>query len=314
MQANLSLRLSQKRDLTADICEFTFVAADGAPLPRFEAGAHLTIETPSGAWRSYSLNNDDGETSRYVIAVKREEQGRGGSLSLHRQLHVDQLVHARAPHNGFALVSAPRYLLIAGGIGITPMLSMLRRLRRQGCDVHMVYLTRSRDMAAYADLLESPEFSGLVTLHHDHGDPKRTYDFWPLFATPDDRHIYFCGPPALMNAIYLRTIHWPRRQIHSESFSGVDAQDGQASAFRLRRASTGETFDIAADKSILDVLRDRRIAFASSCESGTCGTCKVPLVAGEPDHRDLCLSEEERQSAFIPCVSRALSDEITLDI
>jgi len=308
----LALTLAARRDLTSDICEFTFPAASGA-LPPFEAGAHLTVQTPSGAWRSYSISNDDRERDRYVIAVKREDRGRGGSLSMHRQLAVGDSLLARAPKNAFELSADAPTLLIAGGIGITPMLAMLRRLVARGVPVQLIYLTRSADLTAYRDLLTSAPFAPHVMLHHDEGDRGRTFDFWPLFKTPDDRHIHYCGPAPMMNAIYLRTIHWPRRQIHSESFAGVDSTDGTASPFRLRRAATGELFDIPADKSILDVLRDRGIAFASSCESGTCGTCKMRRVAGEPLHRDLVLSDAEKLDQFMPCVSRAAAEDLTLE-
>lgn len=308
----LTLTLAARRDLTAEVCEFTFAAASGL-LPTFEAGAHLTVQTPSGAWRSYSISNDDRDRDRYVVAVKREEGGRGGSVSMHRQLAVGDSLLARPPKNAFALAPDAPTLLIAGGIGITPMLAMLRRLVARGLPVRLVYLTRSAELTAYRDLLTSAPFAPHVTLHHDEGDRSRTFDFWPLFETPDDRHIYFCGPAPMMNAIYLRTIHWPRRQIHSESFAGVDSTDGTASPFLLRRAATGEVFHIPADKSVLDVLRDRGIPFSSSCESGTCGTCKMRRVAGEPLHRDLVLTEAEKLDQFMPCVSRAAGEELTLD-
>ena len=308
----LNLTLAARRDLTPEICEFTFTAANGA-LPPFEAGAHLTVQTPSGAWRSYSISNDDRETDRYVIAVKREDAGRGGSVSMHQALAVGDVIAARAPKNAFKLAPDASTLLIAGGIGITPMLAMLRRLVAQGVPVRVIYLTRSADLTAFRDILTSGPLAPFVTLHHDEGDRIKIFDFWPFFETPDDRHIYYCGPAPMMNAIYLRTIHWPRSQIHSESFAGVDSTDGTASPFRLRRASTGEVFDIPADKSVLDVLRDRGIAFASSCESGTCGTCKMRLVAGEPLHRDLVLNDTEKLSQFMPCVSRAAGEELTLE-
>lgn len=304
----LSLKLAARRDLTPEICEFTFTAISGA-LPPFTAGAHLTVQTPSGAWRSYSITNDDAD--RYVIAVKREAGGRGGSLSMHRDLALGDIIAARAPKNAFELVENAPTLLIAGGIGITPMLAMLRRLVVRGAPVQLIYLTRSADQAAYRDLLTTPPFAPHVTLHHDEG--RNFYDFWPHFADVTDQHICYCGPPAMMNAIYLRTIHWPRRQIHSESFAGVDSTDGTASPFRLRRYATGQVFDIPADKSVLDVLRDNGIGFASSCESGTCGTCKMRLVAGAPLHRDLVLTEAEKISHFMPCVSRAAGEELTLE-
>lgn len=308
----LTLTLAARRDLTPEVCEFTLAAASG-PLPPFQAGAHLTVQTPSGAWRSYSISNDDRDRDRYVIAVKREEGGRGGSLSMHRQLSVGDSLLARAPKNAFELAPDAPTLLIAGGIGITPMLAMLRRLVGRGVPVQLIYLTRSADLTAYRDLLTSASFAPHVTLHHDEGDRSRTFDFWPVFEVPDDRHIYYCGPAPMMNAIYLRTIHWPRRQIHSESFAGVDSTDGTAAPFRLRRAATGEVFDIPADKSILDVLRDRGIAFASSCESGTCGTCKMRRIAGEPLHRDLVLNHVEKLDQFMPCVSRAAGEDLTLE-
>jgi phthalate 4,5-dioxygenase reductase component len=308
----IPLTLTARRDLTPEICEFTFTASSGV-LPPFEAGAHLTVQTPSGAWRSYSINNDDRETDRYVIAVKREESGRGGSLSMHRQLALGDVILARPPKNAFELVTDAPTLLIAGGIGITPMLAMLRRLVARSAPVRLIYLTRSAGLSAYRDILTEGPLAAHVTLHYDEGDRSRIFDFWPYFETPDDRHIYYCGPAPMMNAIYLRTIHWPRRQVHSESFAGVDSTDGAASPFRLRRASTGEVFDIPADKSVLDVLRDRSIAFASSCESGTCGSCKMPLVAGAPLHRDLVLSEAEKMSHFMPCVSRAAGEELVLE-
>ena len=308
----LNLTLAARRDLTPEICEFTFIAPDGE-LPLFTAGAHLTVQTPAGAWRSYSISNDDRETDRYVIAVKREDGGRGGSLSMHRDLHVGDAIVARAPKNAFELAPEAPSLLIAGGIGITTMLAMLRRFVARNVPVHLIYLTRSAELTAYRDLLTAPPFAPFVTLHHDEGDRGRIFDFWPYFATPDDRHIYYCGPAPMMTAIYLRTIHWPRSQIHSESFAGVDRTDGTASPFRLRRAATGEVFDIPTDKSVLDVLRDRGIAFASSCESGTCGTCKMRLVAGAPLHRDLVLSDAERLDQFMPCVSRAAGEELTLE-
>jgi phthalate 4,5-dioxygenase reductase subunit len=223
------------------------------------------------------------------------------------------VVAARAPVNAFGTPPDAASLLIAGGIGITPMLSMLRRFIARGVPAHLVYLTRSADLTAYRDLLCEPPFAGSVTIHHDQGDRHRIFDLWPHVAEPDGRHIYYCGPAPLMNAVYLRTIHWPRSQIHSESFSGVDSTDGTASPFRLRRAATGEVFEIPADKSILDVLRDHGIGFASSCESGTCGTCKMRLVAGEPLHRDLVLTEAERLTQFVPCVSRAAGEELTLE-
>lgn len=309
---NLTLELTNRRTLTDQIEEFTLMNADRSPLPTFTAGAHLNIETPSGARRSYSLSNSDDETDRYVIAVKKEVGGRGGSASMHDALSVGDTVKTYVPHNAFPLEDAPRYLLIAGGIGITPVLSMLRHLVKKGADVRLIYLTRSPEDTAYADILTEGALAEHTTIHHDGGDPDKIFDFWPLFETPNDTSIYYCGPAPLMQAIYLHTIHWPRSRVHSEDFSGADGLGGSARAFRVKQASTGTVFDIPVDKTILDVLRVNNIAVASSCESGTCGTCRMRVVDGTPQHRDYFLSLDEQRKYVMPCVSRAISEEITL--
>lgn len=312
MTDTLELRLLSRRDLTPEITEFTFADANGGPLPPSEAGAHLTFKTPSSNWRSYSLTETDLSDDRYVIAVKREESGQGGSLSMHKALKPGNLIEARAPKNAFPLVPAPRYLLIAGGIGITPILAMYNELRRKDLTVQLIYLTRSPEDTAYLDVLSAKDAAD-VFVHHDHGDPSQSFDLWPHLKDAQDSHLYYCGPAGLMQAIYLNSIHWPRSQVHSEDFAGVSAQSGAAQPFRLRRASTGQVFEVPADKSILDVLRDNGIAYESSCESGTCGACRMRLTAGEAFHRDIVLTDEERKTNMMPCVSRAAGEEITLD-
>ncbi|MDF0607007.1 PDR/VanB family oxidoreductase [Neisseriaceae bacterium TC5R-5] len=306
----LELKLINRQELTSEITEFTFSSAQGKRLPTFKAGANLLLLTPSGKWRNYSLVNDDVE--HYIIAVKREDAGRGGSFSMHTQLHIGMTIAARAPQNTFALVPAPHYVLIAGGVGITPILSMLRRLIRQNAKVEMIYLTRSREQTAYLDLLSSEPFVQHVKIHHSSGSSDDRYDFWPVFRTPDLRHIYFCAPSAMNDAIYLQTIHWPRSQIHYETFTGVETTGEQSKPFRLRRALTDEVWDVPADKSILDVLREHNISFLSSCESGCCGTCRMQVISGEVLHKDVCLSKTEQTQMMTPCVSRALGEEITL--
>ncbi|WP_282096235.1 PDR/VanB family oxidoreductase [Epibacterium ulvae] len=312
MNETLKLRLEARRDLTSEITEFTFASSGDTPLPPYEPGAHLTLNTPSGNWRSYSLTGVDTSADRYVIAVKREEGGQGGSKSMHADLSIGNLIEARAPKNAFSLEPAPQYLLIAGGIGITPILSMFFALRKDNKSVQLIYLTRSAEDTAYLDALIAQDAT-CVTVHHDNGDPEQIFDLWPYLQTPDDCHLYYCGPAGLMQAIYLNSIHWPRSQVHSEDFAGIASHSGTAHPFRLRRAATGELFNVPADKSILDVLRENGIAYESSCESGTCGTCRMTLTAGEVAHRDIVLSNEERHTAIMPCVSRAAGEEITVE-
>jgi len=308
----LSLRLSERRTLTDAITEFTFVSVNGEALPGFTPGAHLTLETPSGAMRRYSLIGDPGQALQYVIAVKHELGGRGGSASLHLRATIGDVFSVEVPGNEFELVQAPAYHFFAGGIGITPILSMVRELERNGCgDYRLVYCTREAGQTAFLDELQSPDRLGQITIHHDHGDPEQVYDFWPLLEAPDKAHIYCCGPAALMDEVRDMSGHWPMDAVHFESFVPVQAVREDDKAFTIR-IEDGPNILVPADKTILETLRTQGVTARSSCESGSCGTCKMRLVSGEADHRDLCLTDEERQTHLMVCVSRALSDELVL--
>lgn len=314
MQEPLNLVIVARRMLTADICQFELRDAMGTSLPRFEAGSHIKITTPSGHVRSYSLNNDETESDRYVISVKRDDFGRGGSISMHADAKVGDVIGVSPPENALALVQARRYLLIAGGIGITPVMSFLRKFEREGVkDYHMIYCTRTPQQTAYLEELRSVSYASRLTIHHTAGGAGR-FDFWPWFRTPDDTHIYYCGPTPMMDAIYAQTIHWPRSALHYEDFTGVSGVGLGSRSFVVRRAMNGDEITIPADKSIVEVFRDMGLKPKSSCESGTCGTCRVRLIDGEPEHRDVYLKDEERGAYFIPCVSRAAGERITLDI
>lgn len=308
------LLVREKRQLTPDVWRFELVAPDGTPLPSFAAGAHVTVETPSGARRTYSLCNDPAEADRYLLAVKQERQGRGGSTSLIEGVQEGDRVMVSAPINRFPLLPAPQYLFVAGGIGITPILAMLREAARSGADFKLVYCTRSPELTAFREELAAPELAGRVTLHHDDGDPDRAFDFWPLFEKPGRAHVYCCGPRPLMEEVRAVTGHWPESAIHFEDFaSDVQALRPDDSAFEVRHARTGETVEVAADQTILEALRARGHRLPSSCESGTCGSCRTRLVAGEADHRDLVLSEAEQEDSIMICVSRACAGTLVLD-
>ena len=315
MQPNLDLIVAARRNLTPEICQFELRDPRGAPLPKFTAGSHIIVTTPAGVIRSYSLNNDEIEDHRYVISVKREEGGRGGSISMHRDVREGGRLSVSPPHNDLELRPARNYLLIAGGIGITPIYSMFVKLRREGHDrLRLIYCTRTPEDTAYLDELSAGAVEPFVAIHHSHAGIGGLFDFWPYFEKPSDTHIYYCGPKPMMDAIYAQTIHWPRRAIHYEDFAGVSGISIGSRAFRVRRAATGETIDIPADRTIVETFRSLGLKPVSSCESGTCGTCRVRLVSGEADHRDLFLSEEDRKTNFMPCVSRALGEEICLDM
>lgn len=307
----LTLSVTQCRDVATDIREFTLARPDGAPLPAFTPGAHITVETPGGAMRRYSLLNDGDCPETYVIAVKREATSRGGSASMHERACVGTTLHADPPENEFELVAAPAYLLIGGGIGITPILSMARRLSAEGKPFRLIYCTRSPDETAYLD--ECKAFSGAI-VHHDNGDPDAFYDFWDHFETPGSEHVYCCGPSPLMEEIRAISGHWTEGRVHFEDFNAVDVVRPDDTPFRVTLARSGREVEVPADRSILEALRDAGVATVSSCESGTCGTCKCGLIAGEADHRDLVLMDDEKDDHIMICVSRAKSGNLTLDL
>lgn len=309
------LVVTAKRMLTDVICEFELAAPDGAPLPVFTAGAHLVVTTPAGGNRCYSLCNAASERHRYVLAIKREADGRGGSASMIDDCAVGDMLTVSGPQNNFPLVTAPRTLLIAGGIGITPILSMARTLLADGADFHLIYCSRSAATTAFLDVLQAPEFAGHVSVHHDDGDPDQAYDFWDHFEKPDACHIYCCGPAPLMEDVQDMTGHWPAGQIHFEDF-GSDVQVTRADdqPFTVRLAQSGQQITVGADQTIVEALRAAGVTVATSCESGTCGTCRTGLRAGQADHRDQVLTPAEQPRQIMICVSRAAGPMLELDL
>jgi len=275
------------------------------------------VRAPNGALRKYSLCNDPAERERYLIAVKREPAGRGGSASLVDEVRAGDLLAVSAPDNAFALSpKAKQFLFIAGGIGITPIVSMVRHLRSAGRNnFRLYYLTRNREETAFFNELSSSEFQQQIRIHHDGGDPARSFDLWPALEKPGAAHIYCCGPRPLMDAVRDMTGHWPPAAIHFESFLDSTATlKGDDRAFRVRLARTNEVFEVPAGQTILETLRGKGKDIPSSCESGTCGTCRTRLLAGEAEHRDLILSAAEQAQNIMVCVSRARSEELVLDL
>jgi len=308
------MTVASRRRLTPEIEEFTLVpAADGVALPAFTPGAHISVATPSGANRRYSLVNDGEAPDRYVIAVKREPQSRGGSTSMHEAATEGRHLWISDPENTFALVPAQRYLLIAGGIGITPIQAMARQLAREGKRFDLVYCTREPAETAYREELDSLGIPSL-TIHHDRGDPDRFFDFWELFEEPRDVHVYCCGPHHLMEEIKAISGHWPEGRIHFEDFKPVEVVRPDDRDFAVTLAGSGRRVAVPADRTILESLREAGEATVSSCESGTCGTCKCRLVEGVVDHRDMVLRDEERDRYIMICVSRAAEGDLVIEL
>jgi phthalate 4,5-dioxygenase reductase subunit len=311
-----ALRVARAENIARDIHLFEFRDPAGGPLPEFTAGSHVSVKAPNGSLRKYSLCNDPAETDRYVIAVKRDAAGHGGSVSLVDGTREGDLVEVSEPRNAFELVEkAPAFIFIAGGIGITPIMSMVRHLAGQGmARFRLYFLTRSPEATPFLEELSAGEFKGKVTVHHDGGDPAQALDLWPILEKPGNAHIYCCGPRPLLEAVRDMTGHWSPSAVHFESFLDAQAQaKPEDKPFTVVLAKSGARIEVAPGLSILDAMRAAGHDAPSSCESGTCGTCRTQLLAGAADHRDLVLTEEERATQVMICVSRAASPEIVID-
>jgi phthalate 4,5-dioxygenase reductase subunit len=311
----LPLRVVRIDDATRDIRVFELAQPDGADLPPFTPGAHVKVQAPNGALRKYSLCGDPADRRRYVIAVKREDGGKGGSLSMCRDLKVGDTLPASAPENAFPLVDKARaYLFIAGGIGITPMLSMIRSFGElPPAPWKLIYLTRSPETTAFADELKSGGWARSVKIHHDHGEPARSLDLWPLLEKPNAAHVYCCGPKPLMDAVRDMTGHWSAGNVHFESFNEGGQVKPDDRPFTVRLARSGREFQVPVGKTIVQVLREHGCPAPSSCESGTCGTCRTTLLEGQADHRDMVLMDDEKDTQIMICVSRARSGRLVID-
>jgi ferredoxin-NADP reductase len=321
----IELRLAAVEDLTPAIRKFVLVAAGEQPLPRFTAGAHIDVVTGAGVKRSYSLANDPQDTGRYVLAVLREAAGEGGSIWMHDGLAAGDIIKATPPKNQFPLAEqAAEHILIAGGIGVTPLLAMGHELSRGDKPFHLHYCTKSPAETAFMDEVKQV-FGENLTFHHDGGDPAKGMDLAAeLKDRPKDAHLYICGPAGLLKAAREAAAHWPGDSVHFELFASARSEEEQAELdarenqpFEIELAQSGVTLTVPADKTILDVLQENGIDMIYVCEDGWCGTCEVAMLGGRADHRDECLSDEEKQdnSKIQVCISRALPGEkLILDL
>lgn len=315
----LALKVARIAAVTPRIKSVELVAADGGPLPAFTAGAHIDVALGNGETRSYSLLNDATETQRYAIAVLRETDSRGGSTFVHDRLREGDVLESSAPANNFPLNEAgERHILIAGGIGITPLMSMSRRLMARGADFTLHYCARSRAEAAFIDEIEAT-LGALLVPHFDGGDISRGLDVVALLKErPAAAHVYVCGPPGLIRAVREAARHWPKGTVHYELFRGSEADIAPRSsdqAFDIVLKRAGKTLTVPADKSILQTLAEAGIKIKTLCKEGVCGTCRVGLVSGHADHRDEVLTDEERERNIQVCVSRAQPGEtLVLDL
>jgi len=305
-------------DVTEDIRAFDFVMADGSPLRPFEAGGHIVLHPPNGTSRRYSLTNGPGETDAYRIAVLREDEGRGGSRYLHKHVREGTRLHISGPFNHFPVdESAEDYLLLAGGIGITPILSIAQHLHAAGRPFTLHYCARSPERAAFADRLAASPFAGQVVLHHTGGDPSNRLDIAALAREQSAAtQVYFCGPQRFMDAVEAACADWHPPRVHSESFAGPGAVTKGAQPFEVELARSGEVITVPADSTLLDVLWQHGHLVDYVCLEGICGSCMVDLVSGNADHRDDFLTDDEkcRNDLLMACCSRSRGGRLVIDL
>jgi ferredoxin-NADP reductase len=316
----MTVRVARKTTEAQGICSFELVDLAGGVLPRFCAGAHLDVYLRDGSTRQYSLCNDPRETHRYLICVQREANSRGGSRALHDELRQGQRIDIGAPKARFALdPGAGRSLLIAGGIGITPLISMAEQLARTGADFTLHYCTRSMQRTAFLARLRSAPFAERVLFHFSDGPPGQLADFAQLLKGPaPDTHLYVCGPTGFLNVVCdtARAAGWSAAQLHKEYFSAESRKSDADTAFDIKLAASGKVLHVPSDRSALEVMCAAGIDIARSCEQGVCGTCLTRVLAGVPEHRDLYQTDAERNSntQFTPCCSRARGPVLVLDL
>lgn len=320
-QAAIEVRVARKTQEAQGICAFELVAAEGGALPAFDAGAHIDVHLPDGLVRQYSLCNDPGETHRYLIGVLRDPASRGGSQALHEQVQEGDLLKISAPKNHFPLAhEARRSLLLAGGIGVTPILCMAERLANAGAAFEMHYCTRSPEHTAFRTRIADAGFADKVRFHHDDGPVAQKLDLASLLAEARDEgtHLYVCGPRGFMDAVLeaARTQGWPEKRLHYEFFGADVAPSADDSGFEIQLASSGRIVMVPKDQTVVRALAAAGVEITTACEQGVCGTCLTRVLAGVPDHRDSYLTPEERAAndRFLPCCSRGKSAQLVLDL
>jgi ferredoxin-NADP reductase len=294
------------------------VDPDGGRLAPWEAGAHLDVVLPSGLIRQYSLCGDLNDHRTYRIGVLNDPNTRGGSKEIHETALVGKRLAVRGPRNHFALIEAPSFLFLAGGIGVTPMLPMIQEAERRGTPWHLVYGGRSRRTMAFLDELGTRRDGVFdVVTEEEQGYP----DFDALLSDlAPDTAVFSCGPTAMLDVVEKKCAQYLKPgALHIERFTvapGAEPADpADNDTFEVELARSGVTLPVPPERSLLRVVLDVVPTFLYSCEEGYCGTCEARVVEGEPDHRDTVLTDEEHEAGKIMiCVSRAKSRKLVLDI
>lgn len=307
-------RVERKERIADDVVSLTLRDVGGADLPAWQPGAHIDLVIDGVPTRQFSLCGDPADLSSYRLAILREAEGEGGSRYVHDVLREGDEVGIQGPRNHFRFVPAPRYVLIAGGIGITPLLPMAAAAEAAGADWRLVYGGRRRSWMAFLDELE--RYGDRVILRPREETGRMDLD--ELLGTPeDDTLVYACGPESLLEDVEERMAAWPHGALHVERFAARPLSEPErADGFEIVLAQSGRTLTVPPERSILSVVEEAGVPVLSSCAQGTCGTCETAVIEGVPDHRDSVLNEDERASneMMMICCSRAVSERLVLDL
>lgn len=316
----LNAKLERVSVVGADIQSYEFVPADGSDWPAFDAGAHIDVRISDKLVRQYSLCNDPSERNRYVIAVKKDVHGRGGSKLLHESMRPGDAVEIGSPRNNFALnLDFQQYVLIAGGIGITPLLSMAHRLWAAGKPFELHICARDQAAQPFADALSEIPFSDAVHVYLDNADIQQRFDAGQILGQyKRNTALYICGPGGFMSSVMQTGEQqgWPQTAMFSETFAPPKIDATENKSFEVFLARSKKTLQVRPDEFLIDVLHGNGHQVMCSCTQGICGSCITPVLEGVPDHRDAVMSDAERNSnkQMCVCVSRAKSARLVLDI
>lgn len=313
-EAEFDMVVESRDDAADDVLVLTLRERQGAALPPWEPGAHVDLIVPGIGPRQYSLCGDPSDRDVWRVGILNVADGRGGSQSLHANTTLGSQVQVRGPRNHFRLLPSARYLFIAGGIGITPILPMVAEAERIGADWRLTYGGRTLSSMAFVDELAT--YGDRVTFWPE--DENGFIEVAALLAnSQNDTKVYCCGPAALLDVAEQASAHWPAGSLHLERFvARTVAEPARAESFEIELRQSGKTLSVPPDKSILEVVEDAGVPVLWSCGVGTCGTCETPVLDGAIEHRDSILDAEERAvgDCMMICVSRCSGEKLVLDL
>lgn len=313
-EQTLQVEVAEKRVEAEGVVSLTLRSVDGEPLPSWTPGAHVDVHLGDDIVRQYSLCGDVSDTETWRLGILREPNSRGGSRRVHDEVEVGHRLTVRGPRNNFSLQDADRYLFVAGGIGITPILPMVRQAAALGRPWTLLYGGRTRASMAFVDELAAIDGGELLIRPQDEFGLLDLDSY--IGAVVPDALVYSCGPEPLLNAVTECCGSWPTGSLHTERFAASSTRTSSDDPFVVELARSGRRITVPRYESMLDVLEQEGYEITNSCRAGICGTCLTDVVAGVPEHNDDVLSDEDRASnkVMLPCVSRSKTDVLIIDL